>query len=97
MIRDQDSLNDEKFDSFLDRLHNLNILYITDTRKVQDFDDQTTIETYRINRIKARMRRMEKGTTDVDNAIRSLLDWIIIVLSLLIKKEKRVLLIFMRK
>ena len=77
VIRDQDSLNDEKFDSFLDRLHNLNILYITDTRKVQDFDDQTTIETYRINRIKARMRRMEKGTTDVDNAIRSLHDWII--------------------
>lgn len=77
VIRDQDSLNDEKFDTFLDRLHNLNILYITDTRKVQDFDDQTTIETYRINRIKARMRRMEKGTTDVDNAIRSLHDWII--------------------
>lgn len=77
VIRDQDSLNDEKFDSFLDRLHNLNILYITDTRKVQDFDDQTTIETYRINRIKARMRRMEKGATDVDNAIRSLHDWII--------------------
>lgn len=61
VIRDQDSLNDEKFDSFLDRLHNLNILYITDTRKVQDFDDQTTIEAYRINRIKARMRRMERG------------------------------------